>query len=43
MMLNPRQRLKSKTCGCTFETVFSDIYGKHGSFKEYLICCKDKA
>lgn len=37
----PRQRFKNNTCGHTFsETAFSDIYGKHGSFKEYEQCCK---
>jgi hypothetical protein len=31
----PRQRFQNTTCGCTFsETAFSEIYGKHGSFKE---------
>ena len=37
----PRQRFRNTVCGCTFsETAFSDIYGKHGSFIEYSICCK---
>jgi len=37
----PRQRFQNGSCGCTFsETAFSDIYGKHGSFKEYEQCCK---
>ena len=37
----PRQRFECVNGGHTFsETAFSDIYGKHGSFKEYSACCK---
>ena len=37
----PRQRFECVGGGHTFsETAFSDIYGKHGSFREYSICGK---